>query len=250
MPQTRALVARMSVVPTAALVQAIDTPVRTLLAAGIWQKLDVLKLYAANDEQAGRLNWVSANYTSIAVNSPTFTPYRGFNGNGTTSYLDETFNPVTAVGAKYQRDSAFLGIWSLTDSAINSNDIGAFNGSTGASIHARLSNNLFNGFANGGALTADASPTSRGFFAWSRPNASTADKFINDVRTRTVATTSAALNNLPFYVGGINQNGAISGLNPRQYACVVIGGALSPEEVAVLYSAIRAYLSHPAVGAV
>jgi len=250
MLQTRALVARMSVVPTAARMQAIDILVRALIAAYIWAKLDALWMLAAHDEQAARLNWVSAAYTMTAVNSPTFTVDRGFNGNGTTSYMDTTFNPAVAAGAKFERDSAFLGIWSLTESAINSNDIGAFNGSTGASVHARLSNNLFNGFANGGALVADASPTSRGFFAWSRPNASTADKFINDVRTRTVATTSAALNNLPFYVGGINLNGTINVPNPRQYACVVIGGALSVEEEAVLYAALRSYLSHPGVGAV
>jgi len=249
-PQTGALVARMSLAPTAARVQAIDTLVRALLAAGIWAKLDALYLMAAHDEQAARLNWVSAAYTMTAVNSPTFTVDRGFNGNGTTSYLDTTFNPVAAAGAKFVRDSAFLGIWSLTESAINSNDIGTFNGATGATIHARLTSNLFNGFANGGALVADASPTSRGFFAWSRPNASTADKYINGVRTRTLATTSTALNNLPFYVGGINQSGTISGLNPRQYACVVIGGALSLEEVAALYAALRSYLSHPTIGAV
>ena len=250
MPQTRALVARMSLAPAASRVRMIDTLVRALLAAGIWAKLDALWMLAAHDEQAARLNWVSAAYTMTAVNSPTFTVDRGFNGNGTTSYMNTTFNPVTAVGPKFVRDSAFLGIWSLTDSAINSNDIGAFNGSIGASIHARLTSNVFNGFANGGALTADPSPTSRGFFAWSRPNSSTADKYINDTRVRTQASASAAFNNLPFYVGGINQNGALSGPNTRQYACVVIGGALGVEEAAVLYSAIRAYLSHPAVGAV
>ena len=240
----------MTVQPSKSRKALADRLIRTLITAGIWPKLDVLQIYAAHDEQAARLNWVSASYTATAVNSPTFTVGRGFNGNGTTSYLDTTFNPVTAVGAKYLRDSAFLGIWPLTDSAINANDVGTFNGSTGANLAARLTGNLFNGFANGGALTADTSPTSRGFFAWSRPNSSTADKFINDTRVRTQASASVAMNSLSFYVGGINQNGAFSGPNPRQYACVVIGGALSVAEVAVLYAAIRAYLSHPSVGAV
>ena len=249
-PQTQSLIARMSVAPSAARVRVIDTLVRALVAAGVWPKLDALYLLAAHHEQAARLNWVSAAHTMTAVNSPTFTVDRGFNGNGTTSYMNTTFNPGAAAGAKFVRDSAFLGIWSLTNSSNAINDIGHWNGAVGAAIQARIAGNIFSVAANSGVLTGDPSLTSVGFFAWSRTNATTVDKYVNDALVRTQTSASAAVNNIPFYLGALNQNGAPQQVNTRQYACVLIGDGFRMEEEAATYSALRSYLSHPTVGAV
>ena len=244
------LIVRMTVKPTAARVRVIDTLMRALLTAGVWPKLDALYLLAAHHEQAARLNWVSAAHTMTAVNSPTFTVDRGFNGNGTTSYMNTTFDPGAAAGAKFVRDSAFLGIWSLTDSSNAINDIGNWNGAWGAAVQARIAGNRFSVAANSGVLTADTSLTSVGFFAWSRTNATTVDKYFNDSLVRRETSASSPVNTLPFYLGALNQNGAPQQVNTRQYACAVAGGALTQIEQAVLYTALRSYLSHPTIGAV
>ncbi len=57
-PETAGLLARMSVPPSPARRTQIDTLVKTLLAAGLWTKLDALYLTAAHDAQAARLNLV------------------------------------------------------------------------------------------------------------------------------------------------------------------------------------------------
>jgi hypothetical protein len=240
----------MSVPPPAALVPAIDGLVRSLVGAGVWAKLDMLKIQAVHDEQAARLNWISSDYTSTAVNSPTFTAYRGFNGNGTTSYINTGFNPGAAIGAKFIRDSAFLGLWSLTNSSNVVNDMGNWNGGWGASIQARWSDGVFTVAANSGVLANDPSDTSLGFFSWSRTNSNTLDKYFNDNLVRTQTSWSSILHNMPIYLGALNFNNSPTSFGARQYACVCSGGAVTQPVQAALYAALHTYLSHPAVGAV
>jgi len=249
-PFTLALIARMSVPPPAALVPAIDGLVRSLVGAGVWAKLDMLKIQAVHDEQAARLNWISSDYTSTAVNSPTFTAYRGFNGNGTPSYMNTGFNPGAAIGAKFVRDSASLGLWSLTNSSNVVNDMGNWNGGWGASIQARWSEGVFTVAANSGVLANDPSDTSLGFFSWSRSNSTNVEKYKNATLVRTEAKDSSPVHNMPIYLGAINFNNSATSFGARQYACVFAGGALSQSEQSATYTALYSYLSHPAVGAV
>ena len=49
--------------------------------------MEGLWVTAAADAQAGRQNWVQDAYNLTTVKSPTFTADRGYQGNGTTSYL-------------------------------------------------------------------------------------------------------------------------------------------------------------------
>ncbi|QMP88452.1 putative YapH protein [Flavobacterium phage vB_FspP_elemoC_3-9B] len=78
-----------------------------LKAGGIWNKLDVLYIFA-NDGGGdfGTLNWKSplANQATL-INTPTFTTNEGFIGNGTSSYIDTNFTPSTD-GVNYQLDNA------------------------------------------------------------------------------------------------------------------------------------------------
>ena len=76
-----------------------------LKAGGIWVKLDTFAMFA-NDggSNFGLIDWKRlALYT--AVNSPTFTTNQGFNGNGTSSYIDTNFNPATS-GTNYVLNDA------------------------------------------------------------------------------------------------------------------------------------------------
>lgn len=76
-----------------------------LKAGGVWSKLDTFAMFA-NDggSNFGLIDWKRlALYT--AVNSPTFTTNQGFNGNGTSSYIDTNFNPATS-GTNYLLNDA------------------------------------------------------------------------------------------------------------------------------------------------
>jgi hypothetical protein len=76
-----------------------------LKVGGVWAKLDTFAMFA-NDggSNFGLIDWKRlALYT--AVNSPTFTTNQGFNGNGTSSYIDTNFNPATS-GTNYVLNDA------------------------------------------------------------------------------------------------------------------------------------------------
>lgn len=108
----------------------INSTILALQAAGVWDLLDVLYLIAAHDEQAGRLNWKSPGaFTALPEShGPGFVGDRGFAGNGVDQYLRTQWTPsLNAV--HMTQNSASAWVWSLTNAANNSADIG----DTGAS---------------------------------------------------------------------------------------------------------------------
>ncbi|MFG1427601.1 hypothetical protein [Roseixanthobacter glucoisosaccharinicivorans] len=70
-PETASLLTRMSVPPSPARRTQIDMLVKSLLAAGLWTKLDALYLLAAHDAQAARLNLIpwTGTVTNLMPNS-------------------------------------------------------------------------------------------------------------------------------------------------------------------------------------
>jgi hypothetical protein len=76
-----------------------------LKAGGIWSKLDTFANFATDgDIDFALIDWIRlTQYT--AVNSPTFTTNVGFEGNGTSSYVDTNYNPATS-GVNYTQNNA------------------------------------------------------------------------------------------------------------------------------------------------
>lgn len=76
-----------------------------LKTAGVWNKLDTFANFATDGSaQFALIDWKRlTQYT--AVLSPTFTTNEGFMGNGTSSYIDTNFNPVTQ-GINYTQNNA------------------------------------------------------------------------------------------------------------------------------------------------
>jgi len=84
-----------------------NTLVLDLKSGGIWNKLDVLYIFANDGGQDfGTLNWKAPTLNQATlINSPTFTSNQGFQGNGTSSYIDTNFNSVTQ-GVNYTQNNA------------------------------------------------------------------------------------------------------------------------------------------------
>lgn len=79
----------------------------TLKTIGVWNKLDVLYVFAQNGGFAfATLNWKnpSANQSTL-INAPAFVSNGGFQGNGTSSYIDTNYNPATH-GVQYTQNNA------------------------------------------------------------------------------------------------------------------------------------------------
>jgi len=89
-----------------------------LKAAGIWNLLDTFAVFATDgNTDFSLIDWKRlSQYT--AVNSPTFTANQGLKGNGTSSFINSNFNPVTN-GVNYTLNSASFGVFSFD---FNNND--------------------------------------------------------------------------------------------------------------------------------
>ena len=85
-----------------------NTLLASLKASGVWAKLDVFYVFAVDNNASAfaTLNWKNPNANqSTLVSSPTFVNNGGFQGNGTSSYIDTNFNPATQ-GVQYTQNNA------------------------------------------------------------------------------------------------------------------------------------------------
>lgn len=78
-----------------------------LKTLGIWASLDWLCVFAAHDPQAAKLNLRNPAKSMTSVNLPTFTPYRGYTGDGSTSYLDFG-EPFAFSGANFTQNNGAI----------------------------------------------------------------------------------------------------------------------------------------------
>lgn len=86
--------------------------VLNLKTYGIWSKTDVLYIYYTDgDVNFAGINWKApGTFTTSRVNSPVFATNEGFKSNGTSSYLNTTFNCATN-GVNYTQDNASQFLW-------------------------------------------------------------------------------------------------------------------------------------------
>jgi hypothetical protein len=84
-----------------------------LKSGGIWSKLDTFAVFATDgNSDFALIDWKRlSQYT--AVNSPTFTANQGFQGNGTSSFIDTNFNP-SSQGVNYTLNDASFFSWNNT----------------------------------------------------------------------------------------------------------------------------------------
>ena len=106
-----------------------NTLLSSLKTSGVWSKLDTFANFATDGSaQFALIDWKRlTQYT--AVLSPTFTTNEGFTGNGTSSYIDTNFNPVTQ-GINYLQNNASRYLFMFSASGTS-----ALDGRSAASIN-------------------------------------------------------------------------------------------------------------------
>lgn len=233
-PFSAALIARMSVAPSAARAVDIDKLVRALVDAGVWGKLDLLHVLAAHHEQAARLNWVAPVYDLAAYNSPLFAANRGFKGDGSAAWMaSDGYNPG-AGGVKFTLNDASLGTWVLTPS--NTAGLDVFTGSgrlsrrdtTGDDYHYRI---------NDGTSYYGPGATVASFHVVDRPDNATKRRFRDGVfrGSGAVAATAIAGYLRLFSTGTGSWSNA-------ELSVAFAGASLTDVQHAALYAALRTYL--------
>jgi hypothetical protein len=247
----QALIARMNPAPSSSRQELITNLIESLQDAGVWDLLDIFYVFAAHAQQAALLNWIKAEHNITAVNSPTFTTDRGFQGNGSTSYLNTNY--VAATNAiNYALNDASIGIYSRTDSELLSReDCGTLSAdfSKETLIQIRDSINGFYGTVNGISLPIlQPNPTSLGFFSISRLSSIIIRGYKNGAQIGTdKPSLSDEIPQVNMFICALNyEDGAIEFSN-RQYSTFYMGGTLSDAQHLSFFTALETYLD--AVGA-
>jgi len=240
---TEAIAAAFTTPPTTARKNLIDAAVVALKAAGVWDKIDLLEVDAAADSQAALINWKNpAGATGVAVNSPTFTADSGFTGNGSSSYIDTSFNPAT-MGVNYTQNLCCAFAWSLTAGQSVRGIIG--NSASSIVLLPRSASDLSEARVNATSASTNVPASTDGTGLWS----------IN----RTAGTTQQFYRNATLLSSGTNSSIAVTSANLEALrsaatywagtvACVGLAGSMNLTEQTDLYNALNTYLT--AVGAV
>ncbi len=218
-----------------------------LVSDGVWNKLDVLHVYATQDGTTALLNLVQNVYNGVLVGSATFTADRGYTmigGQIGASHIDTQFNPATASSPNHIQNSAHISSWGLLNvsevflicgalsttpvltgnkpdqsgsaffyaNSTNSNATVAVSDSVGQYISNRTSSSQVIGYKNATAVVTDSSST------------------------------SGAPPNLNIYSAALNNNG-VAEVSSNQIAAFSIGSSLSGTDVTNFYGRLRTYLT-------
>jgi hypothetical protein len=252
--ETQALFARFTTPPTSARASLIDNLIKALkypsTGTSLLTKLDALYVMAAETAQAAQRNWIANLYNLTPTNAPTFTADRGYQGNGTSSYLATGFTPSSAPSPKLVQNSASLGVWSRTNSAADVTDLGAKgSGTQDCTILIRTAGGLFLNRVDVSAGNGNnpANSSSLGLFVGVRSDANTLSNYANGSLLTSGTVASNVVSTLAFNIGARNDNGTFGSYSTRQYAAAFYGASLTAAEVLVMYNALNSYLT--AIGA-
>lgn len=161
------------VTPSQERILLLDSTLDALVTAGVWGKLAMLHIYAAHDEQAGRINWRDPG-ARTAHGLAVFSRDKGFSGTGANAV---SFG-VTSAGMApvYSKDNAHAGVYVLSNVATaNGWDLGESDGQNpSTAINSRNTDNQIRVMLNSSTEGSVASiSTSVGHIIASRVDATT-----------------------------------------------------------------------------
>lgn len=235
--------------PTSARRVLIDTCVKAMKTAGVWTLMDALWMFAAADSQAATINWVNPGGTAATpTTSPTFTADRGFNGDGSTSYVNTNFIP--SAGTNFTQNNAHFSNWDLTNRAADTTQSGvAQTGNGTISITPFFTGSLFVSRLNDSAGNTVASAGSNGHSLVSKTTGTTRNNFRNGASLgSSTSAVSATRASIAIFIGGTNTNGTLTAGTTDQYAMASVGAGLTGTQITNFYNALQTYLH--ALGAV
>lgn len=191
-------------------------------------EFDRLWIHGLSNEIAAKTSFVNPASTIVtAVNSPTFTPGLGYQGDGTTSYLNTNFTPSTQA-VKYTQSSASIFVYSLTNTIGNYVDVGIVAGTNKSFLYTR--------YTNGSAYypvnmnTSIGSPfftltNSLGFYVGNL-NSTTLSLNKNGAQLVSTTITPVAVPTVPFYLLAYNSTGTPEARSINQISVSGMGSGI------------------------
>lgn len=233
-PQTKALMAAMTVQPPSGRdTRAYDRFYRGLVALGRLATLDMGYLIAAHHEQAGRLNFKEpGTRTLAAVNSPTFAAYRGFAGDGATSYLDTAVAPNALT--HFKQDGAHIGVY-IVAGGNGGPSIGVAD--TNARVLLYADTVSPQGRVNTLTSTTTAAASTVGHVVAARDNSATQRVIKDGVLLSESAATSTAPHASALTIGRFNTQ-----YSTAPHGAAHFGGNMSDAQSAEFYGTLQTYM--------
>lgn len=216
----------------------------SLAIANLSDAFDVMYDLGGETTEQSLKNLVKRQHDATAVNSPTWTQWEGFTGNGTSSYLNTNYNPATQ-GVVYVQNSASLGVYIRTNVDEAGVDIGAQTEgyTTGIYISTRrydtkfywqINENTNSQFVNG------VSWDSRGFTVAVRPNSTQVYGYKNGVNYGGAkSANSIGTPNLNIYILCGSYGQVPTTFSTKQTSFAFLGKSLSATEVRKLTNCVE-----------
>lgn len=240
---TNALIARFATRPSKAKCDAFDACIKGLKADGVWSTLYKLSIYALDDAQAARVNWIpDTTLWSRLVATPTFTAGAGFTTNGTTNGIDTGVNLATTFASA---TSVAFSVWSLTSGQTANGGVGVYDGSTsGLTMNLRTTTDTFTARCNDNTADSVASLAGNGMFTVVRRAASgAACKSLYKNGANVGDFTTAYVSGFGGSNLGIGVSLGNNSFAARQWAMDAAGSARSDAQETAFYNRIRTLMT-------
>jgi hypothetical protein len=208
------------------------------------EKFDVMYLLANETSEIALRNLVKTTHRATAVNSPTFTAYEGFTGDGISSYLNTNYNPSTQK-VNYTQNSASMGLYSLKDVySAAYRDVQTYTATVGLEmVFGVTSAGIYFMKLNNATSIVDTFGVSNGFLVLSRTASNLLSTYHNGLAGNVSTEASGTIPSLNIVLGARNEAGSISNYSARTYSFFFIASGLSSEEVTKITNIFEWYLN-------
>lgn len=233
--------------PSDLTIKSVNNFIRAAKSHGYWNLFDRFNLFA-QDKQANAVYSIK-NPTSTPcteVNSPSWVAYRGYSGNGSSSYVNSNTAPST--GINFTQDLASFGLYSITNSVHTGVDAGTITSTnTKASVlRTRFTGDVSHYRINESSvplITAPANNNSTGLFGVYRTGSTATEILRNGVSLGTSVYASDGLSTVPFYIGALNIDNVASQFTDRQISLFYTASGSLP--AMTFYNDFNTYLKTP-----
>jgi len=212
---------------------ATKTLVADLKSAGIWSGMKAIYPMVGASAAACAQNLKSSSFTGTFTSGWTFAS-TGVTPNGTSAYMDTTFNPNTSIS---DINSAHLSIYSRTTTGVNGVDIGASPSAWDIEI---IYTAFYAGMMNSSYLNT-ANSDAKGLWTNSRISSSNIVAYRNGSTFVSGSSAPTIKPNCNVYIGARSDASIPLYFTNRQYAFASIGDGLTSGNVSNLYTAVQTF---------
>jgi len=212
---------------------AVNTLVVQMKADGTWTLMKAIYPMVGASAAACAQNLKSSSFTGTFTSGFTFAS-TGVTPNGTSAYMDTTFNPNTSIS---DINSAHLSIYSRTTTGVNGVDIGASPSAWDIEI---IYTAFYAGMMNSSYLNT-ANSDAKGLWTNSRISSSNIVAYRNGSTFVSGSSAPTIKPNCNVYIGARSDANIPLYFTNRQYAFASIGDGLTSGNVSNLYTAVQAF---------